>query len=58
MIQRLRNAMADLLVGIVVILVAFWLLHGVFRMIIWGAYLVILVLVIGLVLRLAAKIRG
>jgi hypothetical protein len=56
--QRMRNAIADLLVGIVVILVAFWLLRGVLRMVVWGATLVIFVLLIALVLRIAAKIRG
>ncbi len=56
--QRLRNAVADLLVGIVVIVVAFWLLRGVFRMVIWGASLVLIVLVVVVVLRVASKIRG
>lgn len=58
MMSRFRNAVADLLVGIVVVLVAFWLLRGVFRMVIWGATLVVLILIIALVLRIAAKIRG
>jgi hypothetical protein len=56
--QRVRNAVADLLVGLVVTLVAFWLLRGVFRMVIWGATLVLLILAVALILRLAAKIRG
>lgn len=56
--QKLRSAVADLLVGVVVIIVALWLLRGVFRMVIWGATLVIMVLLIGLVLRIASKIRG
>lgn len=56
--QKLRSAVADLLVGVVIIVVALWLLRGVFRMVIWGATLVIIVLFIGLVLRIAAKIRG
>ena len=56
--QKLRSAVADLLVGVVIIIVALWLLRGVFRMVIWGATLVIIVLFIGLVLRIAAKIRG
>jgi hypothetical protein len=49
---------ADMLVGAVVLLVAFWLLRGVFRMVIWGATLVLFVLLIAVVLRIAAKIRG
>jgi len=56
--QRLRNTIADLLVGLLVILVAFWLLRGVFRMVIWGASLIIIVLLIVVVLRIAGKIRG
>ncbi|MCP3996174.1 MAG: hypothetical protein GY722_14105 [bacterium] len=56
--QKLRSAVADLLVGVVVIVVALWLLRGVLRMVLWGVNLVILVLVIGLVLRIASKIRG
>ncbi len=56
--QRLRNAIADLLVGLLVMLVAFWLLRGVFRMVIWGASLIIIVLLIVVVLRIAGKIRG
>ena len=56
--QKLRAAVADLLVGVVIIIVALWLLRGVFRMVIWGATLVIIVLLIGLVLRVASKIRG
>ncbi len=55
---KIRNAVADVLVGIVVVLVAFWLLRGVFRLVYWGVTLVILVLVIGVVLRVASKIRG
>ena len=58
MMQRLRNTVADMLVGVVVILIAFWLLRGVFRMVIWGASLVLIILVVALVLRIAAKIRG
>lgn len=56
--QRFRNTLADVLVGVVVVLVAFWLLRSVFRMVIWGATLLVLILVVVLVLRIAAKIRG
>jgi hypothetical protein len=56
--QKLRNAIADVLVGLVVVLVAVWLLRGVFRMVHWMATLVVLVLAIGLVLLSASKIRG
>jgi hypothetical protein len=57
-VDRFRIAIADLVVGVVVILVALWLLRGVFRMVVWGANLVLIVLVVVLVLRLASKIRG
>ena len=56
--QRLRNATADILVGLVVILIAFWLLRGVLRLVVWGTTLVLIVLAVVLVLRIAAKIRG
>ena len=56
--QKLRGLVADLLVGAVVLLVAFWLLRGVFRVVIWGATLILLVLLVAVVLRIAAKIRG
>lgn len=56
--QRLRNALADVLVGVVVVLVAFWLLRGVFRLVIWGATVVVLGIVVVFVLRIAAKLRG
>ncbi len=56
--QRIRNALADLIVGIVVLLVAFWLLRGVFRMVIWGASLVLIVIIVVVALRIAGKIRG
>jgi len=56
--QKLRSAIADALVGLVVVLVALWLLRGVFRMVHWMATLIVIVLAIGLVLRVASKIRG
>jgi hypothetical protein len=58
MMQRMRNALADLLVGMVVILVAFWLLRRVIGLVIWGTSVVLIVLVVVLALRIAAKIRG
>ena len=56
--SRLRNAVADLLVGAVVILVAFWLLRRVIGLVIGGVYFVLLILLVILVLRVASKIRG
>lgn len=56
--QRIRNVLADALVGIVVVIVAFWLLRGVFRLVYWGVTAVVVVVVIGFVLRIAGKLRG
>lgn len=56
--RRIRNGLADLIVGVAVIAVAFWLLRVVFRMFLWGVSLIVLVLVVALALRIAAKIRG
>ena len=56
--RRLRAALADLLVGVVVLLVALWLLRSVIGMVIWGATIVLLVILVVFVLRIAAKIRG
>ena len=56
--NTIRDVIADVLVGLVVVLVAIWLLRGVFRLVYWGATLAVLVLVIGFVLRIASKIRG
>jgi hypothetical protein len=55
---RLRNVLADVLVGIAVIIGVLWLLRGVFRLVSWGASLIILVLVIAVILRLASKLRN
>ncbi len=56
--QRLRNALADLIVAVVVVIVAVWLLRGVLRLVYWGVTLVVLVLAIGFALRIASKLRG
>ena len=56
--QRLRNALADLIVAVVVVVAAVWLLRGVLRLVYWGVTLVVLVLAIGFALRIAAKLRG
>lgn len=58
MIQRLRNILADVLVGLVVVLVALWLLRGVFRFVIWGSTIVILAIAVMFALRIASKLRG
>ena len=55
--QRIRNALSDLLVGIILILVAVWLLKGVFRMVVWAANLILIVILVVVALRVAAKLR-
>ncbi len=55
--QRLRNILADALVAIVLVVVALWLLRGVFRLVQWGVTLVVVVIVIVLALRVADKLR-
>lgn len=56
--QRFRNALADVLVGIVVVIAAVWLLRGIFRMVYWGASLVVLLLVVIVILRIAWKLKN
>lgn len=56
--RKLRGAVADVIVGAVVILVAFWLLRSVLRMVVWGATVVLLVIFVVVALRIASKIRG
>jgi hypothetical protein len=56
--NTIRNVIADVLVGLVVVLVAVWLLRGVLHVVYWGATLVAMVLVIAVVLRIASKIRS
>lgn len=56
--QRLRNVLADILVGLVLVFAAFWLLRGVFRFVYWGASMVVVVLVIIVALRVASKLRN
>jgi len=55
--RRIRSALADVLVGIVVVLVALWLLRGVFRFVYWAVTMVVLILIIGFVLRIASRLR-
>ena len=55
--QRFRNVLADALVAVVLVIVALWLLRGVFRLVQWGVTLVVVVIVIALALRVAGKLR-
>jgi hypothetical protein len=56
--QRFRNILADAIVGVVLVVVALWLLRGVFRLVYWGVSLIVIVIVVGLALRIAGKLRG
>jgi hypothetical protein len=56
--QRFRNILADAIVGVVLVVVALWLLRGVFRLVYWGAGLIVIVIVVVLALRIASKLRG
>ena len=55
--QRFRNVLADALVAVVLVIVALWLLRGVFRLVQWGVTLVVVLIVIALALRVAGKLR-
>lgn len=55
--QRLRNALADVLVGVVLVVVSFWLLRGVFRMVYWSATMIVIVVAVVFVFRIAGKLR-
>ena len=54
---RLRNVLADVLVGIAVIIGALWLLRGVFRFVYWGVSMIVVLLGIIVLLRIAWKLR-
>ena len=55
--QRFRNILADAIVGVVLVVVALWLLRGVFRLVYWGVSLIVILIVVGLALRIAGKLR-
>ncbi|MCP4304425.1 MAG: hypothetical protein GY788_06015 [bacterium] len=56
--KGLRNVLADVLVGVVVVLGALWLLRGVFRLVSWGASMLVLIVVVVFAFRIAAKFRN
>ena len=56
--QRIRNVLADILVGVVLIVAAFWLLRGVFRVVYWGVSTVVVLVAIVVAVRVATKLRG
>lgn len=56
--KRLRNVLADVLVGVVLVVGALWLLRGVFRMVYWGASIIVLIVLVVFALRIANKLRS
>lgn len=56
--QRLRNVLSDVLVGVVVVIGALWLLRNVFRLVYWGASMIVLLIVVIVLLRVAWKLRN
>ncbi|MCP4968256.1 MAG: hypothetical protein GY926_23860 [bacterium] len=56
--KGLRNVLADVLVGVVLVLGALWLLRGVFRLVSWGASMLVLIVVVVFAFRIAAKLRN
>ena len=56
--KRLRNVLADVLVGVVLVVGALWFLRGVFRMVYWGASIIVLIVLVVFALRIANKLRS
>jgi hypothetical protein len=56
--NRARNLIADILVGIVLIFVLWWLLRGVLGLILWVVNVIAFVAVIVVLLAIANRIRG
>ena len=56
--QTLRNILADILVGVVLVVAAFWLLRGVFRVVYWGVTTVVIIVAVVFVFRIVSKLRG
>ncbi len=56
--NRARNLVADILVGIVILIVLWWVLRGVFGMILWLVNVIAFIAVIVILLMIASRIRG
>jgi hypothetical protein len=56
--NRARNLLADILVGIAVVIVLWWLLRGVLGMILWLVNVIAFVAVVVILLAIANRIRG
>ena len=56
--NRIRNLLADLIVGVVVVLVAFWVLRRLFGTLLWLINAVAFIVVVVVLLAGAGRIRG
>lgn len=56
--NRVRNLLADVVVGVVLFLIAWWVLRRVFGLVLWLVNTLAFVIVIVLLLVLASRIRG
>ncbi len=56
--NRARNLVADILVGIVIVILLWWFLRGVVGMILWLVNIIAFVAVIVILLAIANRIRG
>ena len=57
-VSRVRNLVADILVGIVLLIVLWWFLRGVLGLILWVVNVVAFVAVIIVLLAIANRVRG
>jgi hypothetical protein len=56
--NRARNLLADILVGIAIIIVLWWFLRGVLGLILWLVNVIAFVAVVVILLAIASRIRG
>ena len=56
--SRIRNLLADLIVGVVLVLVTLWVLRRLFGTLLWLINAVAFVLVVVVLLAVAGRIRG
>jgi thiol:disulfide interchange protein len=56
--NRVRNLAADVVVGVVLLLIAWWVLRRVLGLVLWLANTLAFVIVIVALLMLASRIRG
>ena len=56
--DRVRNLFADVIVGVVLVLVAWWVLRRVFGLVLWLVNTMAFVIVVVALLVIAGRIRG